>query len=315
MALRFASMPMPPWCCTGFCPTSITDDGDIVQAADGTLSLSGPIAGSGGFVIEGSEGSQTTVSENLPPEVLELATATSGQVAFNGAGAELLLDAPGSFSGSVVGIGTGDTIVLDGIVANAAILEGGNVLDVTNGAAVPIIQPDAVGQRTRGANFAAQTNDGANTTITVSGVAPRDYNFEGPYWQSKIITWSFATSNLAGDGGAPFSDFFDATTQTAEEGVVEQALARWAGIAGFNFVEVPDGASVDIRVGWGDLVGAGTGEIGQANFKFQGNAMSPDGIVRLEDPAETALVANAGVIGGLSYSGLRRIDDVSGRFA
>ena len=85
---------------------------------------------------------------------------------------------------------------------------------------------------------------------------------------------------------------------------MDLALARWAGIAGLDFVNVPDSASTDIRIGWGDLIESGLGEIGQASDKFQGDAMQPDTIVRIEDPAETALVANAGVIGGLSYSGL-----------
>jgi hypothetical protein len=138
----------------------------------------------------------------------------------------------------------------------------------------------------------------------VTGVEPRDYAFEGPYWQSKTITWSFATSNLAGDSGAAFSNFFDTSAQSAEVNVVDMALARWAGIAGFNFVQVSsDSASVDIRIGWGDFLHSGSGEIGQASFKFIGNTMLPDTIVRLEDPVETALTSDPGVIGGLQYSG------------
>jgi hypothetical protein len=270
----------------------ITDNGTM-QAQDGTLSLVGAIGGSGGFVIQGGSASALTV--------LKLGSASNNPVAFNGAFGDLILDAPATFSGSIVGFGAGDSIDLAGIVANGATLTG-SALDVTNNGS--LVDTLSLTGNYVGGVFSATSDLTGGTAITVSSVAPRDYVFEGPYWQAKTITWSFATSNLADDASAPFSSSFDPTTQASAVAVVDQALARWAGIAGLNFVNVADSPSVDLRIGWGDLIGAGLGEIGQASFKFLGNAMLPDGIVRIEDPAETALVANAGVIGGLSYGTL-----------
>jgi hypothetical protein len=270
----------------------IANDG-AVQVENGTLTLNGAVSGSGGFVI-GNVASQSVAA------TLVLGAGANQPVAFNGALGDLLLDAPANFNSGITGFGANDVIDLAGITADLATLSG-SALNITF--AGTTVDTLALSGNYGSAVFNAGTDGAGGTKITVSGVNPRDYNFERPYWQSKIITWSFATSNLTGDSSATFSSFFNATTQAAEAGIVEQALARWAAIAGFTFEQVPDSASVDIRVGWGDLLHSGLGEIGQASFKFSGNIMAPDGIVRIEDPVETALTSDPGVIGGLAYQG------------
>jgi hypothetical protein len=269
----------------------ITDDGTM-QAQNGTLDLNGTVGGGGGFVIEGGSSASLTA--------LAIGSGANKPVAFNGQFGELVVKVPTGFNATVTGFGANDVIDLRSVIADHATIENANTLVVTGGGH-PVDTIFLSGDYTND-QFATQSDLNGGTDITVSGVNPRDYNFEGPYWQSKIITWSFATSNLNGDS-ATFSDFFDTGTQAAEAGVVEQALARWAAIGGFDFVEAPDSAAVDIRIGWGDLLHSGQGEIGQASFKFAGDIMSPDGIVRIEDPVETGLTSDPGVIGGLAYQG------------
>jgi predicted Zn-dependent protease len=278
---------------------AIIDNGTVVvEASGGALKLSGVISGTGGFLLDvpaTSTGGSTT---------LELATATSAPVAFDNAGTlaakgVLKIDTPASFHGAISGFGTGDTIDLAGIGAATTAALSGNTLIVKSGAAT--LDTLAFAGSTAGAVFTAGTDGSGGTKITVAGLTPISYAFEGPYWQSKTITWSFASNNFAADSATPYSSFI---TQTAYQAVVEQAFARWAAIEGFNFVYEPtDSAAVDIRVGWGNFVGSG-GEIGQAAYSYSGTTLSPDAIVRIQDPTGIALVANAGVIGGYAYSGL-----------
>lgn len=269
----------------------ITDDGTM-QAQNGTLTLGGAVGGSGGFVIEGGSASSFTT--------LAIGSGANKPVAFNGQFGDLFLESPANFNATITGFGSTDVMDLMGVTADSATIVGNTLVVTDSGATVDTL---ALSGNYGGAVFNTHTDGAGGANITVTGVEPRDYAFEGPYWQSKTITWSFATSNLAGDSGAAFSNFFDTAAQSAEVNVVDMALARWAGIAGFNFVQVSDSASVDIRIGWGDFLHSGLGEIGQASFKFIGDTMQPDTIVRLEDPVETALTSDPSVIGGLQYSG------------
>ena len=284
----------------------------ILQAEGGLLKLSGAVSGAGSFLIDSPNGAGALSAST---GTLELSTPVSGQVAFNGPGGVLKLDTPGSFTGTIVGFGQGDltgrtadTIDLAGIVANSATLVGNKLQLKNNGGTVYSL--NIAGSYTAGGiTFAAGTDGAGGTNLTVTGIFARDYNFAGPYWHSKTITWSYATSNLPLDASnVQFSDFMttpgtlpgDTRSQSVYQAVVQQALATWAGIEGFNFVQVPDSANADLRFGWGNF-GSG-GEIGQAAYSYQTDTMLADSIIRLQDPTRQALDSST-LIGGLVYHG------------
>ena len=113
-----------------------------------------------------------------------------------------------------------------------------------------------------------------------------DYAFEGPKWSTTTITWSFAAA-----GG----DFTNAITG-AYQAIVRAAIARWGQVTNVVFKEVPDSASVDIRVGWGSFSGT---ELGETSFTYvtaynQTQAFRAGTTVRLEDPAARPVGTGAG---------------------
>lgn len=117
-----------------------------------------------------------------------------------------------------------------------------------------------------------------------------DYSFEGPKWTVPDVTWSFAAATY--DANHPFSSPIGQPYQD----IVRQAFAAWAPYSGLTFIEVGDSNSVDIRVGFSLLSGAG--QIGNAFFSFSQGVFLPNVVVRLEDPAETPLV---NLSGGYTY--------------
>jgi predicted Zn-dependent protease len=116
-----------------------------------------------------------------------------------------------------------------------------------------------------------------------------DFNFEGPKWPSGQITWSFATFNFAADAANAFSSSMSADYQA----VVERAIQKWASVSGLAFQQVVDSSTTDIRIGFGILNTATSHVIGQANTKSSGSLFVPDAIVRLEDPSQLPVVADA----------------------
>ena len=83
------------------------------------------------------------------------------------------------------------------------------------------------------------------------------------------VTWSIATQNFGGEPSEftlPMPDFF------MDE--VRAAFDAWEAVADIDFVEVADGANVDIRVGLGELdgplSGSGGGTVGTAFYSFSG---------------------------------------------
>lgn len=274
----------------------ITNDGTIAVAS-GTLKLNGSISGVGGYFINGATSGTATT--------LDLATAVSGNVMFNGANALLKIETPSSFGGQLVGFGTGDTLDLVGVKSTAVSITN-NVLNVIN-AGVTVDTIPLVGTYT-GATAVTATDVAGGSKITISGVNPQDFTFEGPVWSSETITWSLATLAYSSsfDTSHPFSNFINPTTQSADVAVIQQAFAAWSAVSGITFQQVADSsdptAAADIRIGWGNLLGLG-GEIGQSAYQALATNFLPDTILRLEDPALDALVPNAQVIGGLQYSG------------
>ncbi len=130
---------------------TLTNDG-VFEAAAGTSLLAGPVGGSGHFAIDSGA-------------TLELGSAAAGNVVFTGPDGVLKLDAPQSFTGSVVGFSTGDTIDLSGIAANSVSLSSGNQLTVTNsGATVATVH--LVGDFSPAA-FQVQADGSGGTAITV----------------------------------------------------------------------------------------------------------------------------------------------------
>jgi predicted Zn-dependent protease len=257
----------------------------VLSASGGTLIVNGQVAGNGGFLVQSNA-------------TLELVSA-SGDVAFNGAGGTLRLDAPGSFTGTLFGYGLGDKLYLAGVDADSAKGGIGGLTLSLGGATVQHI--DLAGDYSA-AKFTA-SYDGTGTLVTATAPTPaaRDFAYEGQLWTDHAITWSFAASTYAGDSAHPYSSFI---TDGAEQSVIEQAFQQWQTESGLSFVEVPDSIDSDIRLGWGNLgTGNGTDQIGQTYYTYLngGNALSPDVVVRLEDPAFVPLLPGPG--GVLTYQG------------
>ena len=112
----------------------------------------------------------------------------------------------------------------------------------------------------------------------------------GPKWLDGHITWSFAAQTFNEDITAPFS----AAIQDVWQQLIEQAFSRWAAVSGLIFEKVPDSASpasaADIRIGWGDF-GSTANTIGETYLRYDGDAILPNVIVRLENPDERPLTA------------------------
>jgi predicted Zn-dependent protease len=119
--------------------------------------------------------------------------------------------------------------------------------------------------------------------------------YEAAKWDHNVITWSLADS--PGMLSAPFSGYLDGSYDAE----VKEAFAAWAKASGLTFEEVPDSAQSDIRIGFGDFDTANSGVIGYTSFQAQDGEIQPDAIIRLEDPAQDALVAGRG--GQETYAG------------
>ena len=269
--------------------SGVTNNGVLSTTAVGSLVVNGAVTGGGAFQVQGSS-------------TLELSSA-SGPVAFNGGGGTLRLDNPAGFTGTLYGFGRTDSIYLLGIHADAATGAQGGLDVLFQGAVLKRLNLDG---NYGGAGFTVTYDDaGSRITAVAPTQAARSYSyaFEGQFWTGRTITWSYAASNYAADSASPYSGFI---VGAAEQTVIEQALHRWSAASGLRFLQQPDSptasGAADIRIGWGSFGTAG--EIGQASYHFLngGNAIAPDAIVRLEDPAVLPLAPGAG--GVLIYQGL-----------
>lgn len=96
--------------------------------------------------------------------------------------------------------------------------------------------------------------------------------FEGVKVSGDVVTWSFATG--PGPADAPFSG----TIGAAYKAAIEQGFQAWAAASGLTFEEVPDSASSDIRIGWGDFDTA-SGVVGYTSFSQAGGTIAPGTVV------------------------------------
>jgi len=114
--------------------------------------------------------------------------------------------------------------------------------------------------------------------------------YEQASWADKTVTWSFAEGNQPTQSADPFSSYINTSS---EEAAVEQAFQAWAKASGLNFVEVPDTATSDIRVGFGDLNTPTSNVIGLTSFSSADGQLNPGVVVRLEDPSQAPLITAA----------------------
>jgi predicted Zn-dependent protease len=139
--------------------------------------------------------------------------------------------------------------------------------------------------------------EGAAWAPTASTTTPSttDLSTTGTASSSTVVTWSFA--NSPGTANDPFSSYIGAQYQAT----IEAAINAWSAVSGLTFVEVPDSATTDVRIGWGDFQTATSGVIGYTDFQQTNGAIQQGASVRLEDPMETSLTTDPA--GSLVYSG------------
>jgi hypothetical protein len=109
----------------------------------------------------------------------------------------------------------------------------------------------------------------------------------GPRWAGDTVTFNFATGPTTGP--APVSSAIPSQDQT----VIEQAMSSWAAVSGVTFQAVSNSATADITFGWGDFGTASSNMIGDTMLLQSSGLGQPGSVVRLEDPAETALYTDA----------------------
>ncbi len=108
---------------------SIVNNGTIDAAfigLTGTLNMSGPYTGTGGFLIQGG-------FDRSDLAILDLPSGLSANVAFDTNFGELFLDAAATYHGVLAGFGNSDTIVLPGIANAVNATLTGTSLNITNG--------------------------------------------------------------------------------------------------------------------------------------------------------------------------------------
>jgi hypothetical protein len=148
---------------------SVVNNGTIDVAygglGSGTLAMTGPYSGTGGFLIQGGFDSSDRT-------ILELPSTVSGNVAFDPNFGELLVDDPATFDGFLSKFGNNDTIVLQGISNAVSATLSGNSLNLTDGLGdtVDTISFLANTMNYGSAVFSVVENAGSTAaTVTVSG--------------------------------------------------------------------------------------------------------------------------------------------------
>lgn len=103
------------------------------------------------------------------------------------------------------------------------------------------------------------------------------FNLANSKWGSSVlgtsggqVTWSFATSSR------PNGYQFDAVITRAEyQNLIRDAFQRWEGVANIDFVEAPDSATSQLRLGW-DAIDGAFGTVGEAAYSsISDNSFDP----------------------------------------
>ena len=122
------------------------------------------------------------------------------------------------------------------------------------------------------------------------------------HWlSSEWITWSFET--LGNIVSQPSTTFSRPMVEGEFQELTREALTMWASVCGVHFLQVPDDASVDMRIGW-EALGTPLGghPIGLTGWTGSTNGVWLPGItVGVEDPSEN-LVTKL-VDGDYNYAG------------
>lgn len=99
------------------------------------------------------------------------------------------------------------------------------------------------------------------------------FNFASSKWGSSIlgtsggqVNWSFALSSEP-DG----YQFDRVLSEPVYQNLVREAFQAWEDVANIDFVEVADGPSSQLRLGW-DAIDGAFGTVGQANWKARSDA-------------------------------------------
>jgi len=133
------------------------------------------------------------------------------------------------------------------------------------------------------------TNNGAPVKWAGTGLGPT------------VITWSLATANIPSQSDEfrkppAFSEFITPASLSTYLPPIQQAFAAWAKLANVAFVQVPDSAIADIRIGFANLMPQ---FIGHVAFEFDGqNHFSPGTVLQIENPLETAVTPSLQYITG-----------------
>ena len=126
---------------------------------------------------------------------------------------------------------------------------------------------------------AATGTDGDHVIASTGGAAPgrdsSDYRLTGPKWANVTVTWSNATDDFASDWR---ESTLDVPLSASHMRIMRDAFDAWEEVCGIDFVEVADGADVNIRVGAGYLDGPG-GTAGRATWRYAGNDLDSTRIV------------------------------------
>jgi predicted Zn-dependent protease len=142
-----------------------------------------------------------------------------------------------------------------------------------------------------GSGFVSWKGRGPTASQIAKNSSPSQSSvYEHAVQANKVITWSLADTNEASQTSDRFSGYIDTP---AEQAAVEQAFQAWSKASGLTFVEVPDSASSDIRLGFGDLNTATSNTIGLTSFSSTNGQMNPGVVVRMEDPSQAPLVTAA----------------------
>jgi hypothetical protein len=147
---------------SGTVATAISNAGTI-DASGGTLTLSGAATGSGGLQIEASA-------------TLELGAASAETVLFHGASAELKLDSPAAFTGTLSGFAATDSLLLESTTATAAVLSGSKLTVTLSGGSTEVF---AVAGNSATVTLTVAAS-GGNSLITYPSAAAKD----GPIGQA-----------------------------------------------------------------------------------------------------------------------------------